>query len=390
MDTKINYKVLIPYFICTTTYLFAAIVNMQLVEQFLVFKEVSSGLLDKIYYYDILGYVIAGVILFIFGSYFDSQRIIIFNLLIYLISVYNIGFSEPSETFQKIYPMIYSGTNLMVTTVWFFYIFDNKKINSVYFFGFFISNIFVAYFLVQLVLSYQFFETNSIDQALIRGLVIVNIIPITIFLVTFIGSSCFHPLNNKTVNSLIILKNADLELLSSFTVFYVIMAIFYDYEIYEFTDSLLSISVSKIKYYILSIMAFVSIFASKFILKYNMHKINISCLAISLFTFLSMPFWSFNIVLSTMCWFVIAMALYLYFCSNLLILAAKFTHSYLRLAIMIYMLIGAIGYFSSYVIAKNMEEDDNEYNFLISICLIMANLLAYYLYRYKKNNLRKW
>ena len=33
MNTKINYKAPIPYFICITAYMFAAIVNIQVVEQ---------------------------------------------------------------------------------------------------------------------------------------------------------------------------------------------------------------------------------------------------------------------------------------------------------------------------------------------------------------------
>ena len=116
MNTKINYKAPIPYFICITAYMFAAIVNIQVVEQVLVFKEIPAGLLDKIYHYDILGYVIGGLTLFIFSNYFNLQKIIIFNLLIYAISVYNVGFSTFSELFQKIYPMVYSATNSVIIT----------------------------------------------------------------------------------------------------------------------------------------------------------------------------------------------------------------------------------------------------------------------------------
>ncbi|NDA90730.1 MAG: hypothetical protein EBY20_07510, partial [Alphaproteobacteria bacterium] len=104
MNTKINYKASIPYFICITTYMFAAIVNIQVVEQVLVFKEIPAGLLDQVYHYDILGYLIGSLMLLFFSNYFHLQKIIIFNLLIYALSVYNVGFSTFSELFQKIYP----------------------------------------------------------------------------------------------------------------------------------------------------------------------------------------------------------------------------------------------------------------------------------------------
>jgi hypothetical protein len=234
------------------------------------------------------------------------------------------------------------------------------------------------------------YEKTLVDLSSVRKLVIVNIILIVNFLGAFIFHPCFHLLKNKTVNSLVVLKNMDLELLASFTIFYIIMTIFYDYEIYKFTETLLMISVSAIKYYILSMMFFVSIFASKFIFKYNMHKINMVCITILLFMLLSTPFWGDDIVSSSICWFIIATALYLYFCSNLLMLAAKFTHFYLQLAIILYALAGAVGYYCSYIIADNVDSADNEYNFLISICFVLAGLLTYYLYRYRKNNLGRW
>ena len=390
MNTKINYKAFIPYFICMIAYLFAAMVNIELVEQTLILKEASYSTLEKVHYYGILGYVASGLILFIFGNYFSFRKIVIFNLLIYTVSVFNLGFFEFSETFQKIYPMIYSGTNLVIITTLLCYMFDDKKIHKTYSLSFLLLNISIAYFLARLILSYISPEKGLVDLSSIRKLVIVNIIPIIIFLHVFILTPCFYSLKNKTVNSLIVLKNMDLELLASFTIFYTIMTIFYGYEIHKFTDTLLMISVSKIKYYILIIMLFVSIFASKFVFNYNMHKINILCIIILLFFLLSMPFWSTDMVYSSIYWFIIATTLYLYFYSNILMLVAKFTHFYLHLAIILYMLAGAIGYYCSYIIADNTENADDEYNFLISICLVLVGLLIYYLYRYKKNNLEKW
>lgn len=390
MNTKINYKASIPYFICITTYMFAAIVNIQVVEQVLVFKEMPAGLLDQVYHYDILGYLIGSLMLLFFSNYFHLQKIIIFNLLIYALSVYNVGFSTFSELFQKIYPMIYSLTNSVIITSLLYYIFSDKRITHKYSIAFFLFSIFIAYFLAQIVLYYIFLGTDSPDLVLIRILVIVNIIPITIFLCSFLLSSCFHQLKTKPVNSLIVLKNIDLELLASFSIFYITMTVFYGYETYKFTDNLLMISVSNIRYYIFAGILLLAVFLSKFIFNYNPHKINIACITALLLMFSSISFWSNDILLSSISWFLITIFLYLYFCSNLLIIAAKFTDFYLQLAIILYTLAGAVGYFCSYIAAENADVNDDRYNFLIPICLILGTTLLYYLYRYQRNQLEKW
>jgi len=390
MNTKINYKASIPYFICITTYMFAAIVNIQVVEQVLVFKEIPAGLLDQVYHYDILGYLIGSLMLLFFSNYFHLQKIIIFNLLIYALSVYNVGFSTFSELFQKIYPMIYSLTNSVIITSLLYYIFSDKRITHKYSIAFFLFSIFIAYFLAQIVLYYIFLGTDSPDLVLIRIMVIVNIIPITIFLCSFLLSSCFHQLKTKPVNSLIVLKNIDLELLASFSIFYITMTVFYGYETYKFTDNLLMISVSNIRYYIFAGILLLAVFLSKFIFNYNPHKINIACITALLLMFSSISFWSNDILLSSISWFLITIFLYLYFCSNLLIIAAKFTDFYLQLAIILYTLAGAVGYFCSYIAAENADVNDDRYNFLIPICLILGTTLLYYLYRYQRNQLEKW
>ncbi len=390
MNTKINYKASTPYFICITTYMFAAIVNIQVVEQVLVFKEIPAGLLDQVYHYDILGYLIGSLMLLFFSNYFHLQKIIIFNLLIYALSVYNVGFSTFSELFQKIYPMIYSLTNSVIITSLLYYIFSDKRITHKYSIAFFLFSIFIAYFLAQIVLYYIFLGTDSPDLVLIRILVIVNIIPITIFLCSFLLSSCFHQLKTKPVNSLIVLKNIDLELLASFSIFYITMTVFYGYETYKFTDNLLMISVSNIRYYIFAGILLLAVFLSKFIFNYTPHKINIACITALLLMFSSISFWSNDILLSSISWFLIAIFLYLYFCSNLLIIAAKFTDFYLQLAIILYTLAGAVGYFCSYIAAENADVNDDRYNFLIPICLILGTTLLYYLYRYQRNQLEKW
>jgi len=168
------------------------------------------------------------------------------------------------------------------------------------------------------------------------------------------------------------------------------MAIFYDYEIYELTDTLLTITVSEIKYYIFISILFTSIISPKFFFQKNYHKVNILCIVTLIFTFLVIPYWSSNLILSAFCWFIISMTLYLYFWLNLLILAQKFTDSNLQLGIVLYMLSASIGYYCSYVIMSNINIIDNEYNLVTTICSVLFFLLIYYFYRYKKYNLAKW
>ena len=390
MISKINYRMLIPYFICTTSCLFVAIMNSTIVEQILVLNEAPTLILYKVHYYNILGYVVASLALFICNSYANFERIVIFTLLAYIVSTFNIGFFEFSGIIQKIYPMIYSGSNLIIITSLLYYTFNNKNLNQEYLFCFSILNWFIAYFLAHFILSYKSFKVIVVDIFSIRELIIINLISIIIFFGSFVSNHYFHSSKQKITNSLIVLKNIDLELLSSFTVFYIIMAIFYDYEIYEFTDTLLTIIVSEIKYYIFISILFTSIISSKFVFQKNHHKVNILCIITLIFTFLLTPYWNSNLILSTFCWFIISMTLYLYFWSNLSILAQKFKDSHLQLGITLYMLSASIGYYCSYVIMSNIKSVNNEYNLVTTICSVLFFLLIYYFYRYKKYNLAKW
>jgi hypothetical protein len=364
--------------------------NYTIVEQILVLNEATTLILYKVNYYNILGYVVASLALFIFNSYANFERIVIFTLLAYVVSTFNIGFFEFSGIIQKIYPMIYSGSNLIIITSLLYYTFNNKNLNQEYLFCFSVLNCFIAYFLAHFILSYKSFEVILLNIVSIRELIIINIISVVIFLGAFISNHYFHSSKQKMTNISIVLRNIDLELLSSFSVFYIIMAIFYDYEIYEFTDTLLIITVSEIKYYIFISILFTSIISSKFFFQKNYHKVNILCIVILIFTFLVIPYWSSNLILSAFCWFIISMTLYLYFWLNLLILAQKFTDSNLQLGIILYMLSASVGYYCSYVIMSNIKSIDNEYNLVTTICSVLFFLLIYYFYRYKKYNLAKW
>ncbi len=158
MISKINYRMLIPYFICTTSCLFVAIMNSTIVEQILVLNEAPTLILYKVHYYNILGYVVASLALFICNSYANFERIVIFTLLAYIVSTFNIGFFEFSGIIQKIYPMIYSGANLIIITSLLYYTFNNKNLNQEYLFCFSILNWFIAYFLAHFILSYKSFK----------------------------------------------------------------------------------------------------------------------------------------------------------------------------------------------------------------------------------------
>lgn len=388
MKTKINYKALIPYFLCTMTYSFAAIMNAGLMEHVFVLKELSYNDLEKIYYYDILGYIFGAFALLICNNYFTLRKIVIFNLLIYILSVFALSFIALNPKLTAIYSMVYSGTDIIIVTILLCYIFNDKKIINIDALSLFFLSIVTAYFLVEFCLSHNPYQA---DLNLTRNLVILNIIPIAIFLFIFIFADNFNSsTQNKNTGSLSILKNIELELLSSFVIFYILMTIFWGYEVYALTDSLLMISVSDTKYYIFIAMLATSILAPRFIFKYNPHKINILSILCLLLLFLSMPFWGISFFLDSICWFLIGMILYMYFWSNLFILAEKFESANLQLTIILYTLAASIGYYCGYLTIEITEDTIGEKSFLISICFVLFVLLGYYLYLYKKNNLKEW
>lgn len=96
---------------------------------------------------------------------------------------------------------------------------------------------------------YKSFKAFSLDLISMRVLIIPNKISMGIFYL-FYFEPFFNSLKFKTFNSLLVIKNVDTELLGSFRIFYIIMAVLYSYELYQFTDTLLTITIWEIKYYI--------------------------------------------------------------------------------------------------------------------------------------------
>jgi hypothetical protein len=391
MKIKINYPALIPYFLCIVTYSFAAIMNKELMEQLFIFKELSYTSVENIHYYDIIGYIVGGITLLIFGNHFSFRKILILSLLIYFLSLISISFLDLTIKLTQIYSMIYSATNFIIFTILLCYIFNDKKIHNFEALSVFFISICAAYFLVVYCLSFISTSHNSINMNLIHKLVKLNVTPVAIFLFIFTFASSFNlTIKSKNANSLMILKNIELELLSAFVVFYVLMSIINGYEVYTLTDSLLMISISVAKYYIFTAMIITAIFAPRFIFRYNAHKINILCITVLLLMFFSMPFWGTNIIFGSVCWFIIGTLLYTYFWSNMFLLAEKFESPYLQLTIILYSLAASVGYYCGYITMDVSEDTIGKNGFLVAICFVLFFLLAYYLYLYRKNNLKQW
>lgn len=391
MKATINYRALIPYFFCILTYSFASIMNTRLIGEILVLHEVSYNTLESVYFYDILGYFLAAASLLVFSSYFNFWKIVTFNLVIYVLSVFSLGLFDFPTRLMELYSMIYSGTNLVIITILLCYMFNDEKVININALGIFFLSMCGAYFGVEYFLS-KGNNTKALgDVSQIHKLLILNIVPIAVFLFIFtFGASFRSSLKKVTINSLSVLKNIELELLSVFTIFYILMTIFFGYDIYALTDSLLMISVSEAKYYIFIAMIITAIFTPKYIFKYNAHKINIACISILLIMFASMPLWGASFFLDSICWFVIGMVLYMFFWSNLFIIAEKFSSPYLQLAILLYILSASIGYYCGYLTIDIEEDTVGENSFLIAICFVLGVLLLYYLYSYRKNNYKRW
>lgn len=391
MKAAINYRALIPYFFCILAYSFASIMNTRLIGEILVLREVSYNTLENMYFYDILGYFLAAALLLISSSYFNFWKIVAFNLLIYILCVFSLGLFDFPIRLMELYSMIYSGTNLVIITILLCYIFNDEKILNINALSTFFLSMCSAYFGVEYFLSKDNNAEALGNVSQIHRLLILNIIPIAIFLFIFtFGTSFKSSLKKVTINNLSVLKNIELELLSVFTIFYILMTIFFGYDIYALTDSLLMISVSEAKYYIFIAMIITAIFTPKYIFKYNAHKINIACISLLLIMFLSMPLWGVSFFLDSICWFVIGMVLYIFFWSNLFIIAEKFSSPYLQLTILLYILSASIGYYCGYLTIDIEEDTVGKNSFLIAICFVLVVLLIYYFYAYRKNNYKKW
>ncbi len=391
MEIKNSYKPLILYFFCIITYSFAAIMNNKLLQQATILKELSYNIVENIYYHQLRGYFFAIFTLLVFRSYFKLWQIVIVSIILYVFSLFVVGFFDFPFHLARLYSVFYPGANLVIIISLFCHIISDIKIPKIDFLALFFISIFSAYLLVECFLKYDFYKIQMIDIQGIKNLMILNIIPIAIFLFIFTTNykSKESP-QNKIVNVSLIIKNIELELLSVFVIFYILMTIFFGYEVYALTESLLIISISEAKYYIFFAMLIPTIFMRNFISRYNSHLINILCIGMLLLMFISMSFWGKNIIVNSIFWFIIALLLYILFWSNLYILAEKFQPPYLDFAIIIYFLVASVGYYCGYVNSDITEDTIGKNAFLISICLILGVLFVYYLVSYKKNNFKNW
>lgn len=392
MKTEINYKSLILYFVCIALYMFFSIMNVQIINQTLIFEEVGAGDLDRIYHYDVIGYSAAGVALLIISTYFSFRQIVISAVIVGLFSTYDLGFTEYEERMTEIYAFIGSAVTLVIGTILFIYVIGDKKITKIYGISIFLLGLLLADFSVDLVLSKIFSNQIPIDSEQIRTLTVLDISSLIGFLLIFIFNKNFiGSTSTRNVNIAVMIKNTDVEMVYFFVIFYIVMVIFYNYESYKLTDALLNIAVSNVKYYIILGMFFIGGFLGRLnnYYKLRLHQLNLLSVAILLFTFLSMPFWSIDGFLAIMGWSILGTAIYITFCLTILILAEKFRGADLRLSIILCSFAAVTGYYCGYLGVYDIE-DSSDTAFLNLICLSLLGLLVYYFYVYKKNNLKNW
>ena len=84
----------LTYFLCIFTYFVAIFLNIGFIDEYLQGEAISFTEYDNIELFKLYGYIAATVILLIFARFFSYRKIILCNLSIYWLSIFNITFLD--------------------------------------------------------------------------------------------------------------------------------------------------------------------------------------------------------------------------------------------------------------------------------------------------------
>ena len=371
------------YVFCMVAYFLSVFANEFFIKEFMHLSDISFKEYDQIIYFKILGRITAAVILLLFVKVFSFKKIIVFNIFLYFLSVFNIIFVDTSHEITLLCFFIYTSTTIVVSTLLLGYILVDNKINDNYSISVYLVSILLAYLIVD---TFEYFIIGSLYYT--SELMILNILSMVVFLLMlFLSPAYGQKINLDKYRFFEVIKRMEIEILVGFSIFYMVMVVESGYEIYALADSLLIFSNAKNEYVGLCSVAASAIIVTIYIPRFNKHKVSIACIITLILIFVSLPEWGSYFLLSILGRVIFIFLIYTLFACNLLIIVEKFRNINLFSALSIYSLGAVFGYYCGYVTINTSENTLGPNGFLISICFVLLGLLFYYSYLFKKHKL---
>ncbi|GAB4164939.1 MAG: hypothetical protein Tsb006_4500 [Rickettsiaceae bacterium] len=369
---------------CVSLYFIILFINSEFLNEYHKRLELSFFEENQIDYYQTLGMMAGLILLMISFKFIKLKHILLIPAALYLLSIIGIIFTNVTQLSNMGYYFLYSlsitliGVSILSDTMCHGSVKANIKL-------FLLTAIYVVtYFFIKAQSSppYDNTEFDLID------VFTANVIPVILFVIVLIKLSAFEEINfNEEDNFLTIVKNAELEIITGFSLFYILAIVVDGYYLYSTTDFIYSIiNKNEVPYILLGLLPVFGLVLFLFE-KLGIHKLNITAITTMLLLFAGMSYLGKHAILAVIFWSALIIAFYTLFAGGISLLSQKFDGADCKTAILLYFMAGFIGNYCGYITTKSYETILDEGVFLIPIYFVLFTLLVYYAYLFNKRKL---
>lgn len=377
---------LITHLLCVVLFSFSANINFSLVRYYFEIEDLTFTLVSQMNYYRMLGVVVAAFLLILVYNLVDGKKLMIFSALLYLVSQVNLILAHDVEMVRLHYFLLSVGGVAILFQILSLMV-SKTRISAETALAIFFLAVVVGFVCSEIFLHFMLVETDQPDLNSIMG---INMMPIFLMICILLFNDQFKiGKPDEPSNYFNIVRFMEIEMLTGFAVFFIIMVIIEGHDVYESTESLLYLAVNNTKYIMAAALLLLLYPTNLLIRKYNSYLLNGANLAILILLFATIKFWSHLLVVGFIIWLVIAVQLYHLFVGNIIKLCDKFRDENQLAALLVYFLMGAIGFYSGYITIIEVEKSQGENALHLSISIVLCTVFLYYLFRFAKDKLHE-
>ncbi|RTK93639.1 MAG: hypothetical protein EKK61_00845 [Rickettsiales bacterium] len=366
-------------------------INNKFVDNYL--KNIGLSYIEQkqIFLYELSGIILASMMLLLSNNIIKIKNILYLSMILYFFSILSIVFVDNKEIGKLIYFLFYSFGYSAISFIYLSQIFNQNDVHKAVQIIEISGSTIACYFVTDLYFK-QIIKYISLDfyELILAEIVIV-------FIVLLLNSVIFKTKRKKIDieksggderGFLLILKFSKIELITSFTLFLLLYFIFYKY---YYLSNINDINTAFDNNFVeIATIIFLMIIASIiFFLKINIQKLNIFFLGLSLPLLgyvMSSKIYSTSIII---CWAALILCFYNIIASNLFLIIKKFERQNSTLAILLYFISSAIGFYNGYIITTLRTNHYFEQIKTYSIYFVILALLVYHLFLLNRYRLYK-
>lgn len=359
-------------FACTT-YIFS-----YTIPQLLLGKGLTLLERDHIEVLEMLGYVIAGLVLTSIINKIHFNKTVIICLVILIICTFNIVALESYEAL-KINFIIMSAayySYLIITIIKILETLnDHRYYAMVIFVMLWVSGHFIARIL------------EGLFNSALNSLVLCVLFYFTIIMTCLYKDTTINKTISATPKFSFLISNIELQVLTGFIVTYITVDILWFYEDFALARKLALSNIETVLHYMLTSVFLATIPVILILKKVNKYLANLFFIIVLLASFILVSKYGTNFTANICFLSLIGVCLSSICICNILILCDKFESHDLRSAITIYFTMCAIGMIAGSLSSNPVYHSVNEDNFLFSATVVVGTFILYYFWYFIRRKL---